>query len=71
MAGSILSRNSATAGNGGGIYNRGTMTVRGNSTICGNSAPAGFGADFYNDGVLYKDISSMICDLDGNPWVLI
>jgi predicted outer membrane repeat protein len=64
-----LTGNSATV-KGGGIYlggNSATVTVKDSSTITGNSAPAGSGADVYNYGVVYRDSTSTIGILDGNP----
>jgi predicted outer membrane repeat protein len=61
---------------GGGIYNdaRGTVTVKNYSRITGNSS--GFdesiaNEDVHNLGVVYRDNTSTIGVLDGNPAILI
>ena len=53
------------AGDGGGIYNNGTLTVENSSSITGNLA-ADFGPDVYNLGTLYLDGTSTTGVLDGN-----
>src|SRR5262249_38084442 len=67
--GSTLTGNSVTS-KGGGILSKGSViTVKNSSSITGNFAPDGSGADVYNRGVLYKDGTSTIGILDGNPAV--
>ena len=69
---STISGNSAdgydgdeTVGDGGGIYNNGTVTVENSSSITGNGA-VDLGPDVYNLGQLYLDGTSTIGVLDGS-----
>ncbi len=48
LVNSTLEGNTATNGNGGGIYNNGGMVNLANSTFLNNSAS--FGNDIYNNG---------------------
>lgn len=73
--GSILSGNAATVlpgddfsfgGIGGGLYNRGTVTVANSSSITGNTAN-GLAEDVDNPGLLYLDGTSTIGIIEGNP----
>ena len=59
ISNSTISGNGAY-GDGGGIYNNGTVTVENSSSITGNGA-----ADVYNLGTLYLDGTSTIGVLDG------
>ena len=65
-----------SGGDGGGIFNdaNGTVTVRNSSSITGNTSDwlvGGLGPDVYNLGTIYRDGTSTIGSLAGNPAVLI
>ncbi len=55
----------AYGGDGGGIYNSGTVTVENSSSITGNGA-GDLGPDVYNPGTLYLDGTSTNGVLDGS-----
>jgi hypothetical protein len=68
VSNSTLSGNTADVnfGRGGGLYNNGTVTVENASSITGNTA-SDLGADVYNLSLLYRDGTSAIGILNGNP----